>query len=361
VEAVIKGKGAMPPRGGGADLSDFEIARAVAYLANASGGKFKEPEPPADAKTAAAPAPATAAAPAQRSGEQVVQAACGNCHLTGEGGAPKIGDKAAWAKRISAGVDRVVAAGIKGHGNMPARGGWADLTDAEMKQAVLYMFNAAGAKEIPPATAAAGGSGSGSVYFATGKAALDSQAQQAIAAIAAAAKGSEERVAITGYTDKTGNRAQNIELAKERAKVVREALVAAGVPRDRIDMKPPMEITGGADDKQARRVDVAMAGAAPTVAAAAPAAEASSAPPVDTAKGKALYDQACMACHATGAAGAPKLGDKAAWAGRIDSGLDALYAAAIKGKGTMPPKGGRADASDTDVKAAVDYMVSASK
>ena len=67
-----------------------------------------------------------------------------------------------------------------------------------------------------------------------------------------------------------------------------------------------------------------------------------------------------MACHAAGVAGAPKLGDKAAWAPRIQTGTDALYASAIKGKGAMPPKGGSA-ASDADIHAAVDYMVSAAK
>ena len=77
--------------------------------------------------------------------------------------------------------------------------------------------------------------------------------------------------------------------------------------------------------------------------------------------GKKTYDTACMACHATGAANAPKLGDKAAWAPRIKTGAEALYASALKGKGAMPPKGGNAALADADVKAAVDYMVAGSK
>ena len=68
-----------------------------------------------------------------------------------------------------------------------------------------------------------------------------------------------------------------------------------------------------------------------------------------------------MACHATGVAGAPKLGDKAAWAPRLKTGKEALYASVIKGKGAMPPKGGNAALSDADVKAAVDYLVAGSK
>ena len=68
-----------------------------------------------------------------------------------------------------------------------------------------------------------------------------------------------------------------------------------------------------------------------------------------------------MACHATGAAGAPKYGDKAAWAPRIKQGANALYASALHGKGAMPPKGGNTALADDAVKAAVDYMVTAAK
>ena len=81
------------------------------------------------------------------------------------------------------------------------------------------------------------------------------------------------------------------------------------------------------------------------------------------ADGKGTYTKACASCHATGAAGAPKLGDKAAWAPRIKTGMPALYNVGLKGKpGTaMMAKGGNASLSDDDVKAAVDYMVDASK
>ena len=68
-----------------------------------------------------------------------------------------------------------------------------------------------------------------------------------------------------------------------------------------------------------------------------------------------------MVCHGTGIAGAPKFGDKAAWAPRIKSGIDTLHTNAVKGKGGMPPKGGNTALSDAEVMAAVDYMVSAAK
>ena len=81
-------------------------------------------------------------------------------------------------------------------------------------------------------------------------------------------------------------------------------------------------------------------------------------------KGKEVYDGACFVCHATGVAGAPKLGDAAAWEPRVAQGNDTLYDHAINGfmgTGLMPPKGGKADLSDDDVKAAVDYMVAGSQ
>jgi cytochrome c5 len=81
--------------------------------------------------------------------------------------------------------------------------------------------------------------------------------------------------------------------------------------------------------------------------------------------GKKVYDSACVACHAVGVAGAPKLGDTASWAPRIAQGNDTLYTHAIEGfqgkTGVMPPKGGNMGLSDADVKAAVDHMVAQSK
>jgi len=88
-------------------------------------------------------------------------------------------------------------------------------------------------------------------------------------------------------------------------------------------------------------------------------------PTAKAADGKGTYDKACMACHAAGVAGAPKLGDKAAWKDRVAQGNDTLYTHAIKGftgkKGMMPAKGGNTSLSDADVKAAVDFMVGKSK
>ena len=83
------------------------------------------------------------------------------------------------------------------------------------------------------------------------------------------------------------------------------------------------------------------------------------------ADGAAVYNSGCMACHNSGVAGAPKVGDKDVWTDRIAQGMDLLYEHAIVGfqgeAGYMPPKGGRPDISDAEVEAAVDYMINESK
>ncbi|MCC6197984.1 MAG: cytochrome c5 family protein [Burkholderiales bacterium] len=203
-------------------------------------------------------------------GEQVYNQVCKTCHETGLAGAPKIGDKAAWASIIAQGANTTFDHAIKGTAKgMPPKGGNADLTDDEVKRAVAFMAGKAGANWPAPAV-------------------------QAVAAAPAA------------------------------------AAPAPAAP--------------------------ASAAAAPTaVAAAAPAAAA----PAGT--GKKVYDAGCVACHGAGLIGAPKFGDKAAWAPRIKTGMDTLYNAALKGLGAMPPKGGNTALSDADVKAAVDFMVAAAK
>ena len=159
--SALKGKGAMAAQGGG-DFSDVEIGRAVVYMANQGGGKFDEPK--VAAVVAAAPAAATpvpapasaaaavatvppaaivvaAAAPATAKVEAVpalYAQACAVCHATGVANAPKLGDKAAWAPRLAAGVDGLTASAIKGKGAMPPKGGTA-APDAEIKAVVAYM------------------------------------------------------------------------------------------------------------------------------------------------------------------------------------------------------------------------------
>ncbi len=118
----------MPPHGSNFALSDIEIQRAITYMVNQSGGHWTEPI-------------SKATLPAERTGEQIVNAQCHKCHETGVGGAPKIGDRDAWAPRLSHGLDALTRSAINGHGGMPARGGMVNLTDSELRRAIIYMFS----------------------------------------------------------------------------------------------------------------------------------------------------------------------------------------------------------------------------
>ena len=184
-------------------------------------------------------------APGSRNGEAVYKSLCISCHGAGLAGSPKFGDAAAWAPRISQGYETLVKHAVEGIRGMPAKGGGADLTNDEVARAVAYMGNAGGGKFTEPAVAGADGAAA-----------------------------------------------------------------------------------GGAIDPEV--------------------------------KGKEIYSSVCIACHGSGAAGAPKFGDAAAWAPRIGKGMDALVASATKGLNAMPPKGGFSG-SDAEFKAAVTYMTSHSK
>jgi cytochrome c5 len=167
VQSAVKGKGAMPPQAGG-DMDETEIARAVAYMANSAGAKFAEPKAPAGAATtaaapvsaapaaaapaaaapaapapAAAPAaaPATQAAAAGGAGEALYKQACVACHAAGVAGAPKLGDKAAWAPRLQQGLPALVQSAIKGKGAMPPKGG-SSASEQDVRAAVEYLVNA---------------------------------------------------------------------------------------------------------------------------------------------------------------------------------------------------------------------------
>ncbi len=178
--AGYQGKvGIMPPKGGNAELTDDEVHRAVVFLVNQAGANWKEPAPTAVATAAAAPtiapaaapgaaasapapaakpaptataptivaatgtAPGTGGAPAAADGKATYEKTCSVCHATGLAGAPKFGDKAAWAPRIATGMAALHASAIKGKNAMPAKGGNTALSDADVAAAVDYMASAA--------------------------------------------------------------------------------------------------------------------------------------------------------------------------------------------------------------------------
>lgn len=223
-----------------------------------------------------------------KTGEQVFAAVCTACHTAGVAGAPKMGDNAAWAPFIKAGYDEMLKVALHGKGGMPAKGGNPALSDYEVARAVVYMANKSGASLEEPAAPAEEGAKK------EGEAAAAPAAQAATPAAAAPAA----------------------------------AAPAAAAP----------------------------AAAAPA-AAPAPEQQAAAVNPA----GEKLYKTACFACHGTGVAGAPKFGDKAAWEPYIKTGMDTMVKVAITGKGVMPPKGGAANASEEDIRAAVQYMVDAAK
>lgn len=168
--------GVMPAKGGNTDLDDVEVQRAVVYMANAAGGKFEEPAAPAQGAAPAAPAApplpqadptvvaaiaainagtkatatvaaaAPAAAGGDDAGKKLYASVCAVCHGAGIAGAPKFGDKAAWAPRIAQGLDTLYDHAIKGYqgknGVMPAKGG-SSAPDDEVKAAVRYITDAA--------------------------------------------------------------------------------------------------------------------------------------------------------------------------------------------------------------------------
>ncbi|AIO65844.1 c-type cytochrome [Burkholderia oklahomensis] len=177
---ALTGKGAMPPRGGTNpdDYSDYEVARAVVYMANQAGAKFAEPAQPAanaapasgaaaasapgasdataaNAQAAAAmaaiaalpkpgeaPAAGASAESSASAGKALYESTCQACHATGVLNAPKFGNKADWAPRLKDSMDTVYNFALHGKGAMPPKGG-SNASDADVKAAVDYMVNAA--------------------------------------------------------------------------------------------------------------------------------------------------------------------------------------------------------------------------
>jgi cytochrome c oxidase subunit 2 len=139
------------------------------------------------------------------------------------------------------------------NGKMPEDAAGAAAAPAEAASAPAQA--ASGAAEQPAAAAAS--AALSTIYFETGKSVLPADAKAAIAAAADYAKAHPDaKLALSGFTDKTGSADANAELAKHRAQAVRDALKAAGVAEDHIIMKKPETITGGADAKEARRVEI---------------------------------------------------------------------------------------------------------
>ena len=289
-------------------------------------------------------ADAKPAAPvAARSGKEVYDAVCTACHTTGVAGAPKIDDKAAWEPRVATGIDALMNTAINGKGAMPARGGNPSVTDAELKATIAYMTKQAGfdlAIADEPAAAPV-----------KEEAAPEAKAEEAAPAKKEEAP-TEEKTSTEAETEKPTPAPATEEKPTASADTPTEPEKVVEAPAaQKAVVEPSAPEAPTAPEVVA---PVAAAAVVETASAAAPSA-------ADLEKGKAIYSKTCFACHATGVAGSPKLDDKAAWAPRIATGMDALYHTALNGKGAMPAKGGNVALSDEDVKTAVDYMVSETK
>lgn len=236
-----------------------------------------------------------------KTGEQVFAAVCTACHTAGVAGAPKMGDNAAWAPFIKAGYDTMLNVALHGKGGMPAKGGNPTLSDYEVARAVVYMANKSGASLPEPAAPAEEG-------------------------------------------------------AKKEADAAAPAAGAVPAATPAAAPAPAAAAASGAAPAAAPAPATAAAPAAAAPAAAAPQQAAAVNP-----AGEKLYKSVCFACHATGVANAPKFGDKAAWEPYIKTGMDAMVKVAMQGKPPMPPKGGAANASEEDIRAAVQYMVDHAK
>ena len=296
VKHAVEGIRQMPARGGNPDLSDIEVARAVAYMGNSGGASFKEPA----AEAAAAPGAGASKIDVVK-GQATYTGNCAACHGSGVAGAPKLGDKAAWAPRIQQDFEVLYAHALNGIRAMPAKGGNATLAEADLASAVAYMVKEVGGK-IPDM--APGGAPANTAK--TEPAPADKMTSPAPAASPA-----------------------------------------------------PAPATSPAVASPVKAVPATASPAKPIVVPATPPAPVKSA--AISGKGEAIYKQTCSVCHATGVAGAPKLGDKAAWGPRLAKGTDTLHTSALKGIRAMPAKGGNPSLPDADVSAAVDYMVGQAK
>lgn len=240
-----------------------------------------------------------AAETGEKTGEQVYAATCAACHGTGVAGAPTVGDNGQWAPLIAKGYEDLLKNAIHGLNAMPPRGGNPALSDLEVGRAIVHMANQSGASFPEPE----GGE-------------------------AAAAEGSAAPAGTAA---------------------------AEAAPAPAATAQAPTEAAPATDAAPA-----AATAAAPQAEAAPQEAAPAAGGDIDLAAGEALYKQICFSCHDMGIIGAPKFGDKAAWAPLIATGMDQMVKIAIEGKGAMPPRGG-SNASDEQIRAAVQHMVNAAQ
>ncbi|MEM5315738.1 cytochrome c oxidase subunit II [Paraburkholderia sp. JHI869] len=215
VSIVLKGKNAMPSWA--PTLNDVEIASVITFERNSWGnhtGDILQPRQVADARNGKMP----------------------------EGG------------------DHTAAAGAGEASGAAAASGAQEASGAAEASAASAPAAASGADQASGAAAPSAAALPASVYFEVGKSTLPADAKDAIQAAADYAKAHPDaKFTLSGYTDASGNASTNADLAKRRAQAVRDAMKAAGISEDHIILKKPETITGGANAKEARRVEISAA------------------------------------------------------------------------------------------------------
>jgi cytochrome c5 len=312
------------------------------------------------------------------SGQQTYSQVCSSCHASGAMGAPKFGSKADWAPRIKQGKQTLYQNAITGIGAMPPKGGQPSLSDADVKAAVDYMVAevSGGSGGQQQATKGGGTSKSGSSKKAPAQ--PDPKVGRLKADTCMGCHG------IPGYmmvyptypVPKLGGQHPEYIVSAlqqyktgERKNSTMQAQALALSNKDMQDiaayfssLAPEAPEFGGGGGGQQQ----ATTGGGNKVAEASPKAQMGPGIKVAAARGaspenESTYQAMCSTCHSSGALGAPKITDKAAWQPRIAQGPKVLYSSALNGIGAMPAKGGHPQLSDEQVKAAVDYMVGAVK
>jgi cytochrome c5 len=345
VHNAVNGIRAMPAKGGHPNLTEDDIRSSIVYMLNESGFEVAE----ATTQVAEAPSPATAepAAPAQES-------------------APA--QEATTAQPAVAAVEAAAPAPT------------ADKSQSVQEVTLAAAEAANAASQAAAAASQAAAAASQAAAAASQAAAAVSQAIDMLREMAAASATDQVKSTVSGPAEKA-EPAPAPSAPKEKATEIPRTLSgpaanAPKMPTPLVKAKPAVPVPVEKVAPPAEVQPEPAASTAPVVdPAAAPQEQAATTPPstegatpaevkitvpsdINLARGKQLYNTACVICHQAGVAGAPKLGDKAAWAPRTAQGFDTLVEHSIKGYKGMPPKGGRLDIPNREIRSAVGYMLS---
>lgn len=397
---VLNGFGQMPAQGG-SQLSDDEVKGGMLYMLNAAGlvATVETPE--------TVPVEEPPVVVAGKSGKEVYELRCKLCHEAGIAGAPKYGDKASWEPRIVKDEVALYQSALNGLNAMPPRGGDSSLSDEEVKDAVRFILTAVGVEfqneevsttspdseatpavpEVPPETTEPetspdaseldlaqgekiyntvctvchqngiigspkfGDKDSWAPRIEKGMEALFTSALQGLGAMPP--KGGNPSL-----PDDDIKAAVAYMVSHVPGVTVEFATGKEAAPEPAEEAAPSAETIEEVSPASATETGESEPAAPETTEAPVSTEPASNKMEFDIAKGEEVYKGICFACHMTGVAGSPKLGDKDSWAPRIEKGMEALFTSVLQGLGAMPPKGGNTSLPDEDVKAAVAYMVS---